>query len=288
MLRLGLSRLVGVLCISLSATPGLAADVAQTYMRDCAVCHLPGIAGAPKLGDKEEWSHASEPASMLYRNALEGIPNTAMQAKGGQTDLSDELVKAIVDYMVNAATLEPQVLAAAHRYDKLGIRDRDFVRFDANYDGFLSPQELTDDPVLVSNLRRFDEDGDGRLSPAEFRRAESALEAERIAALADDASLVFAVRTALGKVPGIDLPSTKIEVDRGVVSIVGIVSTAEIVRRAHAVVKRIPGIQKIDNRLVRASRWGGIERRERRKPPPASGSLLPEPSETAIPSGSLR
>ncbi len=189
MLRFGLSRLVGVLCISLCVTPGLAAEVAQTYMRDCAVC-------------------------------------------------------------------QPQVLAAARRYDKLGIRDRDFVRFDANYDGFLSPQELTDDPVLVSNLRRFDEDGDGRLSPAEFRRAEATLEAERIAAQTDDASLVSAVRTALAKVPGVDVPSTKIEADRGVVSIVGIVSTAEIVRRAHAVVKRIPGIKKIDNRLVSGEQMG--------------------------------
>jgi cytochrome c5 len=255
--RLGLPRLVGVLCISLSVTPGLAAEVAQTYMRDCAVCHLPGIAGAPKAGDKKEWSRRIRAGfDMLYRNALEGIPNTAMQAKGGQTDLSDELVKAIVDYMVNAATLEPQVMAAARRYDKLGIGDRDFVRFDANYDGFLSPQELTEDPVLVSHLRRFDEDGDGRLSPAEFRRAESTLDAERIAAYADDASLVSAVRTGLGKVPGVDLASTKIEADRGVVSIVGIVSSADIVRRAHAVVKRIPGIKKIDNRLVSGEQIG--------------------------------
>lgn len=243
--------------MSLGATPILAADVGQTYMRDCAVCHLPGIAGAPKVGDKKEWSRRVQAGlDMVYRNALEGIPNTAMQAKGGQTDLSDEVVKAIVDYMLNAASLDPSVLEAARRYDKLGIRDRDFIRFDANYDGFLSPGELADDPVLAANLRRFDEDRDGRLSPAEFRRAESTLEAERIAAHADDPTLVAAVRTALGKVQGIDLPSTKIEADGGVVSIVGIVSSAEIMRRAHAAIKRIPGIKKIDNRLVSGEQMG--------------------------------
>jgi hypothetical protein len=41
-----------------------------------------------------------------------------------------------------------------------------------------------------------------------------------------------------------------------VVSIVGIVSTAQIVRRAHAALKRIPGIKKIDNRLVSGEQMG--------------------------------
>jgi cytochrome c5 len=251
------ARLAGVLCLVLSGTASFAADTGQTYMRDCAVCHLPGIAGAPKVGDKEEWTKRVRAGmNMLYRNALEGIPNTAMQAKGGQTDLPDALVKTIVDYMVSAAALDSRVLAAARRYDGLGISDREFVRLDADYDGLLSPPELGDDPVLASNLRRFDDDGDGRLNPGEFRKGESILENERRAASVDDPRLVATVRTALGKVPGVDLQSTKIESDRGVVSIVGIVATAEIARRAHAAVKRIPGIQKIDNRLVSGEQMG--------------------------------
>ena len=72
----------------------------------------------------------------------------------------------------------------------------------------------------------------------------------------DDAALIAEVRTALAKVSGIDLQSTKIEAQRGVVSIVGIVSTPEVVRRANDAVKRIPGIQKIDNRLVSGEQMG--------------------------------
>jgi osmotically-inducible protein OsmY len=46
------------------------------------------------------------------------------------------------------------------------------------------------------------------------------------------------------------------EVERGVVSIIGIVSTADAVQRAHDAVKRIAGIRKIDNRLVSGEQMG--------------------------------
>jgi len=239
--------LASCLCAAIAAEPE------QIYMRDCAQCHLPGIAGAPKVGDKAEWTRRIRAGkAMVYRNALEGIPNTAMGAKGGHKDLSDDQIRAIVDYMVNAAALDPQVLEAAARYDKLKIDDRDFIRLDTNYDGFISPQELKDDPVLAANLRRFDENKDGRLSPAEFRKAEIALEAERAAVNADDESLVRAVRAALERVNGVSLSSTKIEADHGTVTMVGMVANAEVARQAYVAIKRIPGIKKIDNRLISA------------------------------------
>ena len=103
---------------------------------------------------------------------------------------------------------------------------------------------------------RFDENRDEKLSPAEFRRAETILELERIAANVDDASLVRAVRAALAKVDGVDIDSTKVEAEHGTVSIVGIVSTVEIVRQAYTAVKRIAGIKKIDNRLVSGEQMG--------------------------------
>jgi len=52
----------------------------ENYTSLCAICHLPGIAGAPKVDDTANWARrARSGLSMLYCNALEGIPNTAMK-----------------------------------------------------------------------------------------------------------------------------------------------------------------------------------------------------------------
>src|SRR5262245_39935952 len=80
----------------------------ELYAKHCAVCHLPGIAGAPKVGDTTEWSRRVRPGlNMVHRNALQGMPNTAMLAKGGQRDLGEDALKAIVAYMITAANLSP-------------------------------------------------------------------------------------------------------------------------------------------------------------------------------------
>lgn len=153
-----LSTVALVLCIghAHAQSPG------HAFARDCAVCHVPGITGAPKLGDKPDWTRRIRAGiSMLYRNAIEGVPFTAMTAKGGHKDISDDEIRAIVDFMVAAAALDSTVLDAAARYEKLGIRDRDFIRLDADYDGFLSRQELAVDPALLAGLNRFDDNRDG-------------------------------------------------------------------------------------------------------------------------------
>lgn len=245
-------RICAAVVLTLVTAGAGAADVGENYMRDCAVCHLPGIAGAPKVGDKAEWTKRVRAGiGWLYRNALEGIPNTAMMAKGGHgKDLTDDEVRAIVDYMVSAAQLDTKTLEAAARYDKLRINDRDFIRLDRNFDGFITADELAQDPVLRQNLKRFDDNRDGRLSESEYRNAETVLERERIAVTVPDDALVKAVRAALAKLPGIDMPNTKVEVEQGVAAMVGIVEDAEIARQAQNAVKRIAGIKKIDNRLV--------------------------------------
>ena len=74
----------------------------STYEATCAVCHASGVAGAPKFGDKAAWApRIAQGLPALHASALKG--KGAMPPKGGNMSLSDEAVKAAVDYMANAA-----------------------------------------------------------------------------------------------------------------------------------------------------------------------------------------
>jgi cytochrome c5 len=239
------------------AVPALAATTEELYVGRCAMCHLPGIAGAPKVGDQAEWARrARSGLNLLYRNALEGMPNTAMMPKGGHPDLSDGEFRAIVDMMLAAARLTPAALEAAQRYDRRNISNRDFIRLDANFDGLLSRDELAADPALLAGFARFDADRDGGLSVAEYEAAEAALERERRAVKADDFALVTAVYGTLKSLKGVDPQYVKVESSSGVVILTGIVDQAADARRVQDAVKRIPGIQKLDNRLVSGHQIG--------------------------------
>jgi cytochrome c5 len=72
----------------------------------CTSCHGAGIAGAPKAGDKSAWGpRIAEGKATLYQHALNGFQGKSgvMPAKGGRTDLPDDLVKQGVDYIVSLA-----------------------------------------------------------------------------------------------------------------------------------------------------------------------------------------
>ena len=66
----------------------------------------PTKAGAPKAGDKAAWGpRIAEGKATLYQHALNGYTGKTgiMPAKGGRTDLPDDLIKQGVDYMVSLA-----------------------------------------------------------------------------------------------------------------------------------------------------------------------------------------
>jgi len=87
-----------------AATPANDGKGKDVYARSCATCHGTGIAGAPKVGDAANWTdRIAQGDDTLYNHALNGYQGSAgyMPAKGGFAFLSDEDVKAAVDYMVN-------------------------------------------------------------------------------------------------------------------------------------------------------------------------------------------
>ena len=80
-------------------------DGKSDYDTKCSACHGFGVAGAPRLDDLADWTgRLAKGKSQLYENAIKGFIGElgVMPAKGGFTDLSDEQVKAIVDYMIEA------------------------------------------------------------------------------------------------------------------------------------------------------------------------------------------
>ena len=243
-------RLLLSILLLCTATANAATPQAM-YGESCAHCHTPGISGAPKLGDRAEWSQRIRPGmKLLYQAAIDGVPNTTMVARGGHRELSDADIRAVVDFMVAAAALPRSTLAAATRYDARGITDREFIRLDANFDGVLTPAEIKHDRAIAAGFTRFDRNRDGKLDAAEYRALESQLEHERAAVTVDDAQLVAAVRTALRALPDFPEKEIRIEAVSGTVALSGVVPGAAEARRAWLATRRIAGIKTLDNRLV--------------------------------------
>lgn len=83
--------------------PAVATVGKSVYDQSCMLCHGSGLAGAPKVGDVGQWqTRIAAGSAILYKHAIEGYQGEVgvMPAKGGFMNLSDDDVKAAVDYMV--------------------------------------------------------------------------------------------------------------------------------------------------------------------------------------------
>lgn len=72
------------------------------YTEVCSACHASGALGAPKYGNKADWSkRIAQGYDTLIKHATEGL--RSMPPRGGNPDLSDiELARAVA-YMADAA-----------------------------------------------------------------------------------------------------------------------------------------------------------------------------------------
>lgn len=79
-------------------------DGESVYKKVCALCHASGVAGAPIPGNKDDWGpRIAQGKDILYKHSLEGFTGEKgmMPPRGGGASLSDEEVKAAVDFMVS-------------------------------------------------------------------------------------------------------------------------------------------------------------------------------------------
>ena len=114
--RVGDVCVEGVECLSENVAPVVVAatvdeptiaaagdSVKSNFNKSCATCHNAGIAGAPKLGDVAAWAPRIEKGlDTLYASTINGLP-PAMPQKGMCFSCSDDELRALVDYMVEAA-----------------------------------------------------------------------------------------------------------------------------------------------------------------------------------------
>jgi cytochrome c5 len=85
-----------------TANAATAISGASVYNKTCFVCHGSGAGGAPMLGAREDWEpRVAQGKDVLYQHAIQGFTGDkgVMPAKGANASLTDNEVKAAVDYM---------------------------------------------------------------------------------------------------------------------------------------------------------------------------------------------
>ena len=106
-----------------SGAPRSGEEIVKTV---CGACHVAGVSGAPKIGDKAAWApRIKEGLNRLLAEAIKGITvkgAMVMPPRGGATDLSDYEVARSIVFMANqsggsmkepAAPAKPAAPAAA-------------------------------------------------------------------------------------------------------------------------------------------------------------------------------
>ena len=77
----------------------MAAEIEKTYQKSCSICHVPGVANAPKTGDKEAWAQRlSKGMDVLVASVING--KGAMPPKGMCYSCSEDDYEALINHMV--------------------------------------------------------------------------------------------------------------------------------------------------------------------------------------------
>ncbi|HET7729542.1 MAG TPA: c-type cytochrome [Usitatibacter sp.] len=94
--------LLALVAAAIAALPAAAAaqrSGEQVVRYQCALCHGPGVGGAPRIGDREAWDKRRGAGfESLVRSALDG--RGAMPPNGGLADLSEAELRAAIAYML--------------------------------------------------------------------------------------------------------------------------------------------------------------------------------------------
>jgi cytochrome c5 len=210
---------------ALLAPPFALADSGEEiYKNRCSLCHAGGAGGAPRFQNREEWTpRAAQGKLTLYQSALKGKPNTAMQARGGFRDLSEDEVMAAVDYMVAQAGLNPGLKPEAKPEP-------------------VPPTELASAAPGAAIAATAPGD------PVDDRNITTTIAETIRAQLAPNDNVEMQDATARVGSLGITVATKD-----GVVSLAGTATNAEIIERAEAIARSMSGVKGVESKLISAS-----------------------------------
>lgn len=216
--------LVAGMCVHFASH---AKSAEENYRDKCSVCHDGGAGQAPRIQDKIAWVlRAANGRQALYQTALLGKPNTAMAAKGGYTELSDQEVRDIVDYILqvsgNLASLP------------------------------LEKSSTPSLPVLTPELKKISPDRTSVRSPlSPLSDLElSKVVAERLRRVLGSAKATLDEYEGIITVRGLGI---KVQTQQGVTTLTGTLKEGDHIGKAQTIAESTQGVQKVVNKLIAAS-----------------------------------
>ena len=222
--------LIGFLLGLLAMSAAHAQTAEQDYRNKCSVCHDGGAGQAPRVDDGASWgTRGLRGRQALYTSAIQGIPNTAMAAKGGYVELSDRQVQAIVDYMLQRA---------GHANTPMQADVRAAVGQSAPSSPSPAPTSTPNSPQGAGPLQ------DLQISRAVAQRLMQQLgKASGSAARLDEYEGVVTVR-------GVGI---KVSTQGGVTTLSGTVKEGPISTQAEQLAASTRGVQQVVNRMISAA-----------------------------------
>ena len=131
-----------------------------------------------------------------------------------------------------------------------GAANADFLKLDANRDGYLSRDETRKIRDFDKAFTEADDNRDGKLDAAEFTKAQSIQDREAVGQYVDDSVITAKVKAALLKDPVVSALAVSVETRRGTVLLSGFVENGSQLRRAQEDAAGVQGVLTVKNSLV--------------------------------------
>lgn len=195
-----------------------AASGEAIYKATCNICHDSGAGNAPRVTHRDDWAPRWQRGrAAMHEGGIKGVPNSAMAAKGGFTHLSDDDVKAAVDYIL----------------ERTGYQDSLVIK--------AAPAAGTAAPVTVA----------AKPQTSNAPVADPVLLRQIAEALRQAFSPGAQIESVDGKllVRGVNI---RVSVRDSVVMLEGTPEKPDVIARAEQIAKSFRSVQRVDNRMVSA------------------------------------